>query len=48
MVKTYRKMGHIQYLTQLIFGLCPDVKDADELLEMIESNTANPDHISLN
>ena len=33
---------------QLIFGLCPDVKDADELLEMIESNTANPDHISLN
>ena len=34
--------------TQLIFGLCADVKDADELLEMIESNTANPDHISLN
>ena len=34
--------------TELCFGLCPDVKDADELLEMIESNTANPDHISLN
>lgn len=34
--------------TQLMFGLRPDVKDANELLQMIESCTADPDYISLN
>ena len=32
----------------MIFGLRADVQDADELLEMIELSTADPDHISLN
>lgn len=31
-----------------MFGLHADVKDADELLQMIESATAAPDYISLN
>ena len=34
--------------TQLMYGLRPDVKDANELLQMIESCTADPDYISLN
>lgn len=33
---------------QQIFGLHADVNNADELLEMMESCTANPDYISLN
>lgn len=33
---------------QLIFGLYADVKDANQLLEMMESCTADPDYISWN
>ena len=34
--------------TQLMFGLRPDVNDANKLLQMIESCTTDPDYISLN